>query len=87
VEKYSRPTILWEFLFGFGFLVNLLCFVGFVVDGDHFAIPVNLFFTYILLNLRAGQISKYEKTHENTANNKAVWHNGGCNSAESAVRN
>ena len=67
VENYHRPTILWEFFFGFWLLVNLLCFVGFVVDGDHFGIIVNLFFTYLLLNLRAGQISKYEQTKENTS--------------------
>ena len=65
VENYSKPTILWELFFGFWLLVNLLCFVLFVVDGDHFSIPVNLFFTYLLLNLRAGQISKYEQTKEN----------------------
>ena len=65
VEKYSKPTILWELFFGFWLLLNLLCFVLFVMDGDHFSIPVNLFFTYLLLNLRAGQISKYEHTKEN----------------------
>jgi hypothetical protein len=65
VEKYSRPTILWEIFFGFWLLLNLLCFVLFVADGDHFSIPVNLFFTYLLLNLRAGQISKYTQIKEN----------------------
>ena len=64
VKNYSRSTILWEFFLGFWFLVNLFCFVLFVVDGDHFSIPVNLFFTYLLLSLRAGQISKYEQTKE-----------------------
>jgi len=64
VKNYSRPSILWELFFSFWLLVNLLFFVDFVVYGDHFAIPVNLFFTYILLNLRAGQISKYGKVKE-----------------------
>ena len=69
VDKYSRPTILWEFFFGFWLLINLLFFLDFVVHGDHFAIPVNLFFTFILLTLRAGQISKYGQIKEkNVAN-------------------
>jgi hypothetical protein len=66
VDKYSRPTVLWEFLFGFWLLVNLFFFLGFVVRGDHFAIPVNLFFTFILLTLRAGQISKYGQKNPNS---------------------
>lgn len=60
--KYNIETILWELFFGFWLLINLFCFLGFVVDGDHFSIPVNLFFTFILLTLRAGQISRYEQT-------------------------
>ncbi len=60
--SYDRTTILWEIFFGFWLLINLVCFVGFVTDGNHFAIPVNLFFTYILLSLRAGQMSKYGQT-------------------------
>ena len=65
--KYKRATILWEIFFGFWLLINLLCLYGFVVDGDHFSIPVNLFFTFILLTLRAGQISKYEQTEKNAS--------------------
>ena len=65
VEKYSKLSILWELFFGFWFLLNLFYFVSFVFDGDHFAIPVNLFFTYILLNLRARQISKYGQVKQN----------------------
>jgi len=48
--------------FGFWLLLNLLCLIGFVTDGDHFSIPVNLFFTFILLTLRAGQMSREEQT-------------------------
>lgn len=66
-DKYEQPTILWEIFFGFWLLINLLCLCGFVVDGDHFSIPVNLFFTFILLTLRAGKISKYEQTEENAS--------------------
>jgi len=60
--QYSRTTILWEMFFGFWLLLNLLCLIGFVTDGDHFSIPVNLFFTFILLTLRAGQMSREEQT-------------------------
>jgi hypothetical protein len=61
-DTYNRPAILWELFFGFWLLINLSCFVAFVADGDHVSILVNLFFTYILLTLRAGQISKYKQT-------------------------
>ena len=66
-DKYNKTTILWEIFFGFWLLINLLCFYSFVVDGDHFSIPVNLFFTFMLLTLRAGQISKYVQTEENAS--------------------
>jgi hypothetical protein len=61
-DTYNRPAILWELFFGFWLLINLSCFVAFVADGDHISILVNLFFTYILMTLRAGQISKYKQT-------------------------
>jgi hypothetical protein len=64
-DTYSRPAILWELFFGFWLFINLLCFVAFVADGDHILILVNLFFTFVLLTLRAGQISKYKQTTEN----------------------
>ena len=60
-DNYSKPVILWEIFFGLWLLINFLCLVEFVIDGNHFAIPINLFFTLILLTLRAGQISKFKK--------------------------
>src|SRR5690606_3288873 len=63
-DKYNRPAVLWELFFGFWLLINLLCFAAFVVDGDHISILVNLFFTFLLLALRAAQISKYKQTTE-----------------------
>lgn len=66
-DNYNRATILWEIFFGFWLLINILCLVGFVTDGNHFSIPVNLFFTFILLTLRAGQISKHEQTEKNAS--------------------
>jgi hypothetical protein len=64
---YNRETILWELFFGLCILINILCLIAFVVDGDHFSIPVNLFFTYLILTLRAGQISKFDQNEENTS--------------------
>jgi len=60
-QLFSKPEVrnwqqaLGDF-FGCSLLVNILLFISLVIDGDHFSIPVNLFFTYILLTLRAGQI-------------------------------
>ncbi len=60
-ENYDRPVILWEIFFSFWLLINFFCFIVFVIDGDHISILVNLFFTFVLLNLRAGKINKYNK--------------------------
>ena len=60
-DSYNRITIMWEAFFGFWLLANLLCFINFVANGDHVAIPVNLFFTLVLLTLRAGQISRHKQ--------------------------
>lgn len=65
-EQYSNAMILWEIFFGFWLLLNIFFLIILVIDGDHFSIPVNLFFTFILLTLRAGQISKYKRTKNNT---------------------
>lgn len=54
--EYKTTGILWEIFWGFWLFVNLLCLIGFIMDGDHISIPINLFFTYLLLTLRAGQI-------------------------------
>jgi hypothetical protein len=61
-NNYNTQKILWEVFFGFWLLLNLILLIAFVIDGDHFAIPTNLFFTFILLSLRAGQISKNSNT-------------------------
>lgn len=66
-DQYNWTTVLWEIFFGIWLLINFLCLYIFVIDGDHFSIPVNLFFTFILLTLRAGQISKYNQPEENVS--------------------
>ena len=57
-DSYNTKEVFKEIFWGFWFLLNVLCFVLFVIDGDHVSIPINLFFTFVLLNLRAGQINR-----------------------------
>ena len=66
-DKYTRPVVLWELFFGIFLIVNLICFFGFVLCGDHISIFVNLFFTLLLLTLRAGQISRYNNKYQNAS--------------------
>jgi hypothetical protein len=56
-NSYTIIPILWEILFGLLLLLNLTLMVYFIIDGDHFSIIVNFYYTYILLSLRAGQIN------------------------------
>ena len=60
--EYNWKGILNEIFWGFWILLNLLILISFIKDGDHISIPVNLFFTYILLNLRSGQINYKKET-------------------------
>jgi hypothetical protein len=58
-DKKETSVILTEIFFGFWLFLNLFFMLTFIYDGDHFSVFVNIFFTYILLTLRAGQISKW----------------------------
>ena len=60
--EYNWRGILNEMFWGFWILLNLLILIAFIMDGDHISIPVNIFFTYILLNLRSGQINYKKET-------------------------
>lgn len=64
-DRFGLPVILWELFFGVCQLLNLLCLIVFVADGDHISIFVILYFTYIVLSLRAGQISRYKQVQIN----------------------
>ncbi|RYE24372.1 MAG: hypothetical protein EOP45_05880 [Sphingobacteriaceae bacterium] len=55
-NSYDGREIMKEIFWSLWLLLNLLLLYGFIKDGDHLAIPVNLFFTFVLLNLRAGQV-------------------------------
>jgi hypothetical protein len=60
-SSYNKATVLWEIFFGFWLFINMLCLVGLVADGGHFSIPVNLFFAFILLTLRAGKLANMNR--------------------------
>lgn len=57
-KHYNTKEVLKEIFWSFWILLNLFFLFVFVVDGDHISIPVNLFFTFVLLNLRAGQVNR-----------------------------
>ena len=57
-DAYNSREIAKEIFWSAWLLLNLFFTYGFVMEGDHLSIPVNLFFTFVLLNLRAGQINK-----------------------------
>ena len=64
-DFFIVPVVLWELFFGFWLATSLFFFfywfwIGYYIEG-----LITLFFTFILLNLRAGQISKYKQTTEN----------------------
>ena len=58
-DKKGPAVTLTELFFGFWLVVNIVFMVTFILDGDHFSLFVNIFFTYMLLTLRAGQISRW----------------------------
>jgi len=59
-ERYNTKATVTEAFWGLLLLLNLCCFVCFVLGGDHVSIIVNLVFTYLILVLRAGQINSYK---------------------------
>ena len=66
-DNYNRLAISWELFFGFWLLVNILFFINWFWKAYFIESIVTLFFTFILLSLRAGQISKYKQTCENAS--------------------
>jgi len=55
--RYNYKGILWELFWGLFLLLNMVFLTEFTIDGDHCSILISLFFTLILLQLRAGQIN------------------------------
>lgn len=58
-SKYKKVSILWEIFFVCFLLINLICLILFIIDGDHISIMVSMFFVYALLSLRAGKLNYY----------------------------
>jgi hypothetical protein len=61
------PVVLWELFFGFWLATSLFFFFYWLWIGHYIVGLITLFFTFLLLNLRAGQISKYKQTTENAS--------------------
>lgn len=57
---YKRTNILWNVFFCVVLLLDMVCLILFIVDGDHISIMVSMFFLYILLSLRAGKLNYIE---------------------------
>lgn len=57
---YKRTNILWNLFFFFFLLLDMVCLILFIIDGDHISIMVSMFFLYILLSLRAGKLNYIE---------------------------
>ncbi|NIG54912.1 hypothetical protein [Chitinophaga sp. Cy-1792] len=56
-EKYTFKLFCWEIFFDSLLLLNIASLLFFIVDGNYLAIPVCLYFTYILLLYRAGKLN------------------------------
>lgn len=61
IAPFKMPVILWELFFAFCLGFTFLIFLIFAWFGHYFGGLIMLFFAYILLNIRAGQISRYNK--------------------------
>ena len=67
VNLFDISVILWELFFAFWIAITFLFFLIFTWFGHYIESLIILFFIFILLNLRAGQISKYKQTSENAS--------------------
>lgn len=60
---YSAAGILWEIFMGCLLLVSVMVFAAAVFDGNHIAIPVSMYFIYLMLSLRAGKVSRFNRRY------------------------
>ncbi|MFB6454015.1 hypothetical protein ACE38W_01995 [Chitinophaga sp. Hz27] len=56
-KSYSFRQVFQEIKYAVILLLNLACLVFFIIDGNHLSIPICLYFTYILLQYRAGRLN------------------------------
>jgi hypothetical protein len=68
-KRYNFLLLFIELVFICLALINIVCFVMFVMAGHHLAIPVNLYFMYVLLTLRAGLITNFSVTESDISLN------------------
>lgn len=66
-KRYNLLLLFIEIVFICLALINIVCFVLFVIAGYHLAIPVNLYFMYVLLTLRAGLITNFSVINSNAS--------------------
>lgn len=69
-KRYNFLLLFIEFVFICLALINIVFFVLFVIAGHHLAIPVNLYFMYVLLTLRAGLITNFSVTNSGISFNR-----------------
>lgn len=50
----------WEGFWALLLFINIIALISFIADGDHISIPINLFFTYVILTLRAGKKNYFQ---------------------------
>lgn len=64
-DFFNIPVVIWELFFRFGLTITVFFFFYWFWSGYYIEDLITLFFTFIVLNLRAGQISKYKQTTQN----------------------
>lgn len=64
LRRYDLGRVFLEFFFGSILIINIICLVDALIDGDHALILINTYFVYIILSLRAGIINRYNYVGE-----------------------
>jgi hypothetical protein len=60
-SRHSTASILWGVFWGCLLLVSIAGFADAVANGNHIAIPVSMYFIYLVLCLRAGKVSRLNR--------------------------
>ncbi len=67
-QLYTLKQIVAEVFLALLLLLNVAIFIALVMDGDHATIPINLYFTYLILVLRAGNIYDFNSDTDYSSN-------------------
>lgn len=57
VRVNNKFFALWNVFFGSLLLLNVICLIMFIIDGDHISVMVSMYFMYLLFSLRAGKFT------------------------------